>query len=155
MKYFLRNISLGIAFICTSLHAEVQYVDIQELLANDFHKESTQIITEVLDAYHYKNRKLDDELSSDILEKFIESLDNNRSFFLSSDIEEFKQKYELTLDDSIRAGDIKPAFHIFRVFRQRVIERVDTAIGYLNKDFDFTVDEDYQFDRREEAWPGQ
>ncbi|MEX2352587.1 MAG: carboxy terminal-processing peptidase, partial [Gammaproteobacteria bacterium] len=113
--------------------------------------QATEIILHIVNNYHYRNRPLDDELSSQILDNYLEGLDANRSFFTAADITEF-EKYRHKLDDALRDPDLDPAYEIFKRYRTRVEQRIDYALQMLDTDFDFTVDEDYQFDRTEASW---
>jgi carboxyl-terminal processing protease len=56
------------------------------------------------------------------------------------------------LDDNLRRGELDAAFDIFRVYRMRVDERVAYALQILDREFDFTASESYEFDRSKSAW---
>src|ERR1700761_977721 len=94
----------------------------------------------------------DDHLSSLILDRYLDTIDGARSYFLASDIAEF-EKYRYQLDDAIKTGDVEPAFVIFRRYQQRSKERMAYAIELLNKKPDFEADESFNFDREKEPWP--
>ena len=123
----------------------------EELQAWERHDRAALIITHIMDKYHYRKEPLDDALSSRILDSYLESLDGNRSFFLKQDITDF-ERYRYLLDDAIEDPDLEPAYAIFKVYRQRVDERSAYARSVLESGFDFTIDEDYMFDRRENDW---
>ena len=101
--------------------------------------------------FHYQPAPLDDKLSAEIFDRYIESLDGDRSFFLQSDLDRFAG-YRTSFDDALRDRQLQPAFDIFNVYVQRVRERSSKARELLAKDFDFTVDESYGFDREEAPW---
>jgi len=115
------------------------------------HSFSTVLLTKFIKQLHYKKSSLDDAQSSAILNRYIESLDSNRNIFTAEDIASFKH-YETVLDDALRRGDLEPAFTIFRLFNQRRLERADYALQRLEQPFDFTLNEQYLFDRTEAAW---
>ena len=119
-----------------------------ELQAWERHDRAALIITHIMDKYHYRKEPLDDTLSSRILDSYLESLDGNRSFFLKQDITDF-ERYRYLLDEAIEGPDLEPAYAIFKVYRQRVDERSAYARSVLENGFDFSIDEDYGFDRRE------
>ena len=155
MNMFLRlffSLVLALSF-ATNSNSAINTVPESELTPTDIQSESTEIIRHILETYHYKKQELDDELSSIILENYLESLDPNRSFFLKSDIDDFIQEYQFFLDDYINELDLSPAFDIFIVHRNRVRQRVSYALELLDKEYDFTVDEYFQFDRRDTEWP--
>ena len=123
----------------------------EELRAEERHKRATVIITHIMDKYHYRKKPLDDALSSRILDSYLDNLDGNHSFFLEQDIAGF-ERYRFLLDDALEGADLEPAYAIFKVYRQRVAERAAHARGLLETGFDFSIDEDYMFDRLESDW---
>lgn len=107
----------------------------------------------ILDNNHYRKIKLNDSLSSRILDAYINDLDNNRSYFLASDIKSF-EKYRNVIDDLTRKEDVSPAYDIYAVFSRRAKERLDYVLKDLvNRDYDFTTDEYYETEREKEPWP--
>ena len=123
----------------------------EELRAEERHERATVIITHIMDKYHYRKKPLDDALSGRILDSYLDSLDGNHSFFLEQDIAGF-ERYRFLLDDALEGADLEPAYAIFKVYRQRVAERAAHARGLLETGFDFSIDEDYMFDRLESDW---
>ena len=132
--------------------ARFQEVSVSDLASSRAQRQAAVIVTKVLDKFHYRQVPLDDVMSAKILERYRESLDPNRSFFTRKDIDGFAA-YKGRLDDALRSGDVEPAFKVFQVFRKRVEERTAFALKALNAPFDFTVDEDYEFDREKAPWP--
>ncbi|MFT7460534.1 MAG: carboxyl-terminal processing protease [Planctomycetota bacterium] len=139
--------------LCLPALAEIPTVPESELKSDAKHEKAAEIITHIIDVYHYKKKPLDDELSSQILDNYLKSLDQNHSFFTKNDINEF-ERYRYTLDDALVKPDLSPAFLIFKRYRSRIDERVQYALDVLDSDFDFALPEEYQFDRRESPWPG-
>jgi len=113
---------------------------------------TTKLIEYFIDRFHYRDVKLNDELSEHIFDRYLDTLDGNRSYLLASDVAEFA-KYRDTLDDAIRDADLAPAFEIFKRVRSRVDERVKYALSLLGKGgFDFTMDEKVTLDRSDSPW---
>ncbi len=111
-----------------------------------------ELINTILSRYHYKKFDLDDSLSAVIFNRYIKSLDYNRSYFLASDINVFDE-FKYQFDDDIKDGDVQPAFLIFNTFKKRVNERIDYVQKLLNKGFDFSLNEKYDIRRDSAAWP--
>jgi carboxyl-terminal processing protease len=109
-------------------------------------------VSDIIAREHYRRAPLDDRLSSLILDRYLDSIDGGRSYFFASDIAGF-EKYRYELDDAIKAGDVEPAFVIFRRYQERSRERMNYAIDLLNKQPDFDIDETFNFDREKEPWP--
>jgi carboxyl-terminal processing protease len=109
-------------------------------------------VSDIIAREHYRKAPLDDHLSSLILDRYLDAIDSQRSYFYASDIAEF-EKYRYQLDDAIKAGDVEPAFVIFRRFQERSRERMNYAVELLQKKPDFDLDESFNFDREKEPWP--
>ena len=109
-------------------------------------------VADIIAREHYRRAPLDDHLSSLILDRYLDAIDGGRSYFYASDIAEF-ERYRYELDDAIKAGDVEPAFVIFRRYQQRNRERMNYAVELLTKKPDFDVDETFNFDREKEPWP--
>jgi carboxyl-terminal processing protease len=105
----------------------------------------------LLEEAHYSKLKIDDSLSPRVMDKFIDGLDGQRSYFLASDIAEF-EAHRLRFDDMIRTGDIEPAYLIFARYQQRNRERVQHALTLLDREPDFSLSESFEFDRESAPW---
>ena len=112
---------------------------------------ATSLATKFLTNWHYKDTRLDDELSSEIFDGYLELLDPNKVYFLSTDIEVF-ERYRSGLDDALRHSDLLPAYEIFNVYVDRVRQRANYSRSRVQQPFDFTIDEDYPFDREDANW---
>jgi carboxyl-terminal processing protease len=134
------------------VYADIPSVSIENLVPAERHQRATEIITHIIDSYHYKNKPLNDALSSAILDRYLENLDPNRSYFMASDIKSF-EKYRSMLDDALIKQDLTSAFEIFKIYRKRVDERVEFSVHLLDENFSFELDEDYIYDRRDLPWP--
>lgn len=111
-----------------------------------------KIVAAILETSHYRKLPFGDSLSSVILDSYISNLDNNKVYFLKSDIASF-EKYRFQIDDYTRAEDVKPAFEIYKVFQSRYNERMKYVTNHLiNQEYDFLKDEYYETDREKEPW---
>lgn len=115
------------------------------------HEKIGQLVTEFVQKSHYRHAAVDDELSSAVLDRYIESLDSNRMYLLESDIAAFEQ-YRTQLDDMVRSEPLDPVFEMFDVYRTRVRERLEYALLQIEAEPDYTVDESYEFDREKLPW---
>ncbi len=146
---FLLALSLSWLSLAQAKIAEVPF---DQLVPERQHRQTALIITKVIDRFHYRKSPLDDEMSNNILDRFVESLDPNKSFFHAGDIKEF-ERYRTVLDDALRKAQLDPAYRVFRRFRARVDQRVAKALAMLGKmSFDFTKEEEYRFDREDAHW---
>ena len=108
-------------------------------------------IGRILEEAHYSRAALDDKMSEVIYQRYLESLDGQKSYFLQSDINDFNT-YRFLFDDMIRTGDIDPAYLVFARFQQRNHERIQHAIALLSTEPDWTVNESFDFDRSKASW---
>ncbi len=115
------------------------------------HEKIGQLMTEFVQKSHYRHTEVDDELSSMVLDRYVEALDNNRMYFLASDVAAFEQ-HRYKLDDMVRSEPLTPVFEMFDVYRTRVRERLAFALIQIESEPDFTTDEAYVFDRAELPW---
>jgi len=111
------------------------------------------LLTQIISRYHFSKPQIDDNFSLKIFENYLEALDNNRSYFLQSDIDEFEQ-YKFMFDDLIYATNLQPAYDIFKIYKKRVKERLNFIDSLLSmeQEFDYSIDEYYYPDRRKDSW---
>lgn len=108
-------------------------------------------LVELLENFHYQKVVVDDTFSSIVFDEYLKALDNGKSYFLQTDIDDF-EKYRLTMDDDIRSGDLSVPFYIFNVYQKRYNDRVAFALKEIYKKFDFTSNESYTYDREKLPW---
>ena len=117
------------------------------------HEEIALLVTQFVQKSHYLHVSVNDELSARVLDMYIDSLDGNRMYLLDSDVEYFKT-YANAIDDMVKTQPLNPVFDMFGVYQTRVRERLEHAMTLLETEPDYSVDEDYLFDRSEEPWAG-
>ncbi len=142
---------LATLLFSTTATADFKAVPLESLAPTDEHRQATAVVFQLMQRYHLNRVTVDDELSEQIFDRYIDSLDPQKAFFMASDIEEFYE-YRQRFDNALRNARLQPVFDIFKRFRVRVEERADFARGLLKQDFDFTIDEFYTFNREDEPW---
>ncbi|NJN48087.1 MAG: PDZ domain-containing protein [Candidatus Competibacteraceae bacterium] len=115
------------------------------------HANLDRTIAQLLAHYHYRQVKLDDTLSGQVLDTYLSALDPARSYFLAKDIATF-EKYRYTLDDYLRAGNLQPAYDIFNIYQRRLAEQTNRILKQLEQPFVFTTKESLELDRKEAPW---
>jgi carboxyl-terminal processing protease len=129
----------------------VATVDDPGLVPNERHAKISRLVTTLFERSHYRQIRVDDKVSSDVLDRYIEVMDGNRQYFLASDIAGF-DAYRYELDDAVKRGDLEPAFLIYATYVERTRERLNYALSLLDEEPDFTIDEVYVYDRSELPW---
>lgn len=144
----------GPVFATVSAGNEPSSDELAILAPMPVHSNTTRNIVDALSSRHYVSTKLNDALSEQIYEGFLEDLDPSKSYFLASDIAEFSSlKHQL--DDTLLRGDLNPAFTIFNRYHQRVLARFESILAQLDKGadvYDFEIDESLELDREEAPW---
>lgn len=110
---------------------------------------------ELLRLSHYNKLRLNDELSSEIFDNYIKSLDPQRSLFTAADIAIF-ERYRYRLDNLLPAGDLSVGFAMYKRQMDRLDERLAYAQDLLDKGvdtLDFASDQNILIDREEATWP--
>ncbi len=111
-----------------------------------------KVMAYILDNNHYRKLSLNDSLSSAILDGYVKSLDNNKTYFTASDLAAF-EKYRTKIDDLTKAENVDPAYDIYKVFRKRFATRMSyIKTKLIPQAFDYTVQESYETDRDKEPW---
>lgn len=140
------------AFVLMNAHAFVPG-DTTELKPKPVYGKEAKVVSFILDNNHYRKISLNDSLSAVILDQYIESLDNNKTYFTAADIAAF-ERYKYQIDDLTKAENVSPAYDIYNVFKERFDQRMTYVLNSLVKEtFDYTTDEYYETDRSKAPWP--
>ncbi len=121
----------------------------------DVHPRTLLTIVEQLRHNHFLDKKLDDSLSSEILDNYLDMLDGARVYFTATDVAEL-EKYRAKLDDALIRGNLEPAFEIFNTYQQRLTERLQFLLDQIDAglaEMDFSLDEAVVIDREAAPWP--
>jgi len=125
-----------------------------ELVPTASQARAAEEIVQQLEQAHYRKQSFDGNLSSAILDNYIKFLDDQKIYFTAQDIKSF-EKHRFSLDTAIKKADLKPAFEIYNVFQERILERQQFALKLLEggvEQFDFTKDETLTLDREHKPW---
>lgn len=115
------------------------------------HEDIGALVAQFVQKSHYNQIAIDDELSSQVMDRYVDSLDGNKMYLLMEDVDYFEQ-YRYQLDDIVKSRPLDPVFEMFRIYRTRVRERLAYALVLLESEPDFSIDEEFQFDRSDMPW---
>ncbi|MBK7228083.1 MAG: carboxy terminal-processing peptidase [Ignavibacteriales bacterium] len=118
--------------------------------ANHYQNEN-QLLTSILTRYHFKEFSINDSLSNIIFDRYLSSLDHGKNYFLAEDIESFNG-FKSILDDNLIKGDVQFYYDLFNLYLKRLNERIIFIDKLLDVEFDYTIDESYEFDRDKSDW---
>ncbi|WP_372761993.1 carboxy terminal-processing peptidase [Pseudoalteromonas sp.] len=148
-------IPLVAALFSGSLFAAVEAVtlkDLPVLKQESQHATASKRVVNLFTRSHYTPVRFNDELASKVFDRYIESLDFNKSVFLASDIAAFEQ-YRTDFDNALITGKLGFTFDIFNLSLKRRFERYDYSLSLLENEMTFDKPDEYYFDREEAAWP--
>lgn len=154
MSIFFRLKTLGGTALLALLLAGVPVSGYALIEYSESQRETIAELVEQLEERHYAKLKYDDELSSQHLDAYIDSLDGSKMFFTAADIKEF-QRYRTVMDDQLPEGNLDAGFTIFNRFQQRLQDRLEKVIETLPaavEAMDFTLDETYDLDIEDREW---
>jgi len=114
-------------------------------------KRIARTIAYSLPLYHLNHLELNENISTNAFELFLTSFDPSYSFFLQSDIDTFK-KDSKTLARDLRKGKIDFSKKVLKVLLERIHNRNQYVKTLLDKGFDVSIDESYNWDRKDISW---
>ncbi|GAB3484411.1 carboxy terminal-processing peptidase [Marinomonas epiphytica] len=124
------------------LHPDAEYADV------------SKEVVEMLEGIHYNKPLIDDAISIQAFDYYIDSLDPTKSFFLQSDIDNLSQ-YKEKLDDALRSGNSEIAYTIYNLYLERVetrLENIESHLPELLDSLDFSRDETINLDPDSRQW---
>jgi len=152
LRFSAVALSLLVVGSCFAVDPAVKSTDIPKLSQEEQHATASKRIAALFTRSHYKQIHLDDAFSEKIFDTYLESLDYSRNLFLQSDIDGFKG-YRKQFDNALSDGDLSIPYAMYNLSMQRRYERLVYALKLLDKPFDFSSDDFYQFDRKGAKWP--
>src|SRR5688572_21687380 len=100
---------LSLAVLTSSMAFGGYPADTVKLKPKPVYGKEAKVVVGILDDNHYRRIKLNDSLSSVILDSYILSLDYNKTYFLAKDIASF-DKYRKNIDDLTRDANVDIAY---------------------------------------------
>ncbi|MDB4487152.1 PDZ domain-containing protein [Akkermansiaceae bacterium] len=112
-------------------------------------------VARMLQNGHYARLAFNEDLSRRFLERYLDSIDGKKIYFLDREVTEMKRRYERVLHDRISTKSIMPvANSIHEIYRGRVMARVAYVKNLLAvKEFPFKGERVVTNDRSEAPWP--
>jgi carboxyl-terminal processing protease len=123
------------------------------LTAKSFNREKvlSQVIEQSLENFHYSEKKINDEFSSQVFGEYLKMLDYGKRFFLQSDIDDFKI-YLTRIDDELLEGKTD----LMNLASARLEQRIGDVMGFyhelLSRPFDFSRQESIELDGEKRSY---
>lgn len=148
-------VAIGLAFVANTVTASTGE-EVAPLEPLDVHARTTTRVVDLVRYNHFsQNSKLDDEVSSEVFDQYLERLDPRRVYLLAEDIEEF-EGYRYKIDDALKLGKLDPAFTMFNRVQERQIARLDWILDRLSQgveSFDFDSQQSLKSRDEDVSWP--
>jgi carboxyl-terminal processing protease len=110
-------------------------------------------VGEMLEEIHYSPKNIDDKFSKEIFTKYLGDIDGEKNILIQSDIDALA-KYQTTIDDEILGKEpIEFVPSVTTVFKKRMLEAELIYKEILSKPFDFTTDEEANFNFEKADFP--
>ncbi|MBF0209849.1 MAG: carboxy terminal-processing peptidase [Desulfamplus sp.] len=112
-------------------------------------------IVAALERSHYLGLKFNDNLSSKILNQYINILDPAKNLFTIKEINEF-EKIRYWLDNTLKKGDLTPGYTIFNIYLERSYEKlsyINKSVETWQKSLSFDQNDEIDLDRKDAPWP--
>ena len=143
------------SFVCLALIAcGNSTYEPQEYISTNLTDEKIDLSKEVfkkLKKEHYIKNFVKDDFNDEYIDALIERLDENKLYFLESEIKNFKEE---SSQYSGKSFDIDLAYLIINLYFERLIEFSEFQIKLIEKDsFDFTKNEFIDIYYEDNQWP--
>lgn len=152
-----RALVLGLALLPVGLHAAIdrETLPAYEAVAPTVDQARANIlIARQLQFTHFRDRAIDDSLSSDVFDAYLDYLDGQRIYLTQQDINSLDQA-RFRLGSALKTGQLQPGFDIYNIVQQRIIERLNFALSVIDQGIDkldFSTSEQILLDRSEAGW---
>ncbi|MWN89354.1 carboxy terminal-processing peptidase [Gilliamella sp. Pra-s65] len=155
MNKLLKGITLGLilGIISQNIQAKSNTKEqIPVLKQDEIHQVVAKRVTNFFTQSHYRNFALDGAFSAQIFDRYFKLLDGNKSIFIQSDVDSFRDRQEL-LGQELVNGNLNTAYDIYNRFLLKRYNRYQYALDVLQRPMDFSTNDEVDFNREEIAWP--
>lgn len=122
-----------------------------ERINEEKEKVLSNLVVQVLGAYHFNPVKINDEFSEKAFDQYIKRLDFGKRFFIRKDIKEL-EKYKTDIDDQIKSGSLNFFDRSYELINKRLNQAEKYCYEILSEPFDFTKDEVIQTDFEKKSY---
>lgn len=119
-------------------------------------EEAERYLGRYLMQYHFRRVSVNDSLSQQVLSRFLDQLDETRTYFLASQVESFQKEIGSSIDDEFLAGKADAGFKVYNTFLRQAKQKMRFMIDLLDTArFDFSVNETFDLKRKDAPWPAE
>ena len=123
-----------------------------ELQPTALMKHETKWLVEALEKAHYSKVSIKNLDRDGFIDHYLQKLDNQKLYFINSEVEGFKKSYEPTLVTYFEQGNLFPGFEIYNSYKTNSLKRIKWAIELLTEYPKLDSNRTYAADRTELDW---
>jgi carboxyl-terminal processing protease len=123
-----------------------------ELQPTALMKHETKWLVEALEKAHYSKVSIKNLDRGGFIDHYLQKLDNQKLYFINSEVEGFKKSYEPTLVTYFEQGNLFPGFEIYNFYKTNSLKRIMWAIEFLTEYPKLDSNRTYAPDRTELDW---
>ena len=123
-----------------------------ELQPTALMKHETKWLVEALEKAHYSKVSIKNLDRDGFIDHYLQKLDNQKLYFINSEVEGFKKSYEPTLVTYFEQGNLFPGFEIYNSYKTNSLKRIKWAIEFLSEYPKLDSNRTYAPDRTELDW---
>jgi carboxyl-terminal processing protease len=117
-------------------------------------EEAGKYLSQYLLQNHYRKISVNDSLSQQILNRYIDNLDGSKSYFVASEVESIRHIFGNRIDDEFLAGKATAGFGVYNFFLKRAKEKMRYMKATADTvRFNFSTPETLDLDRKADPWP--
>jgi carboxyl-terminal processing protease len=117
-------------------------------------EDACKYISQYLLRNHYRKIVVNDSLSQQIINRYIDNLDGSKSYFVASEVESIRHVYGNRIDDEFLAGKANAGFGVYNFFLKRAKEKMRYMKATADTvRFNFAAPETLDLDRKADPWP--
>src|SRR5690554_5132589 len=154
MSKFAISIALALGFSTAAIAIPPAHSpdELPQLKPQEQHAVASGRVARFFTRDHFKQMELNNALSSEILDRYLDMLDYSKMFMLQKDIEQ-AEEYRQLFDDMILTGKLNAAYALYDKSLQRRFERYTFALSLLDEKqpMDFTEAGDKYYFKRDDA----
>lgn len=126
----------------------------QVLTPTDAQEDAGKYISQYLLQNHYRKVAVNDSLSLQIFNRYIDNLDGSKSYFVASEVASLRRIYGTRIDDEFLAGKPTAGFGIYNFFLKRAKEKMRFMRAAADTiHFNFSAPDTFDLDRKSDPWP--
>ena len=147
------GLMFAVMMVCGAWAEDAPSVASLDIKPQEHYGRIARKVASMLPTYHVTQQPLGEELSQRAWTNLVTMYDYGHVVFLKTDLDAF-DPMRRRIGDALRGEDVSFVYDMHKVFVRRLEECVTYVTNLLETtEFDFSVQEECQFDRKDAPWP--